>query len=287
MIASLRARPTLLLVLLLLANLLLISIQARDEAGMVMLKTWGVAVRAPFGGAVHFVRSRLKRAVNQYVLLVRTAYQNQRLTRENEFLKLEAQRLRALVRSAVRSGDFDRIYQRHQLETIAASIIQRSPPFLSTTFQLNAGRAHGVQRNAAVIRPEGIVGRVQALTQWSCEVQPITQPEAGAGAILSDTRTQGVVRGQGTDLLRLDYIPISVPVRVGEFAYTSGADRIYPAGLPIGRVVSVTEGNLVHQHILLRPSADLSRPEEVLVVDPGQESPPNSGGGGDRLSQLG
>ncbi len=287
MIASLRARPTLLLVLLLLALLLLISIQARDEEGMVMLKTWGVAVRAPFGGTVHFVRSRLKRAVNQYVLLVQTAYQNQKLTRENEVLKLEAQRLRALVRSAVRSGEFDRIYQHHQLETIAASIIQRSPPFLSTTFQLNAGRAHGVQRNAAVIRPEGIVGRVQALTKWSCEVQPITQTEAGAGAILSDTRTQGVVRGQGNDLLRLDYIPISVPVRVGEFAYTSGADRIYPAGLPIGRVVSVTEGNHVHQHILLRPSADLSRLEEVLVVDPGQESPPKSGGGGDPLSQLG
>lgn len=287
MIASLRARPTVLLVLLLLANLLLISVQARDEAGMVMLRTWGVAVRAPFGGAAHFVRSGLKRAFNQYVLLVRTAHQNQRLTRENEVLKLEAQRLQALVGSAVRAGKFDRIYQRHQLGTIAASIIQRSPPFLSTTFQLNVGRAHGVQRNAAVIRPEGIVGRVQVLTQWSCEVQPITQPEAGAGAILSDTRTQGVVRGQGTDLLRLDYIPISVPVRVGEFVSTSGTDRIYPAGLSIGRVVSVTTGNLVHQHILLRPSADLSRLEEVLVVDPGQESPPNSGGGGDPPSQRG
>ncbi len=288
MIASLQARPILLLILLLLANLVLLSIQARDEEGRVMLKTWGVAVRTPFGGAVQFFRSRLRGGINGYVMLVRTEEQNQRLLRENEFLKLEAQRLRALVGSALRSGDFERIYQRHKLETIAASITQRSPPFLSGAFQVNAGRIHGVRRNAAVIRPEGIVGRVQALTPWSCEIQPITQPEAGAGAILLDTRTHGVIRGQGNDLLRLDYVPISVPVRVGEPVYTSGTDQVYPAGLPLGKVVSVTDGNLVHQHILVRPSVDLSRLEEVMIVKPLRESPPESGeAANSTLSQLG
>ena len=74
------------------------------------------------------------------------------------------------------------------------------------------------------------------------------------------------MRGQGNELVRLDYIPISVTVEIGEMIYTSGTDKIYPKGLPIGKVVSVTEGNLIHKHILVRPSVNLSRIDEVLLV---------------------
>ena len=266
MTTSLKTKPILLLILLLLANLLLLSVQARDETGQVLLRSWGVAVRTPVGGAVQFLKSLFMNSLDSYVLLVGAERENQSLRTDNEQLKLETQRLRALVEAALRTRDFDRIYEQHQLETIAATITQRSAPFLATSFQVNAGRAHGVVSNAAVIRPEGIVGRVQALTPWSSEVQPITQPEAGAGAVLSESRTHGVARGQGSELVRLDYIAISVPVEVGEMVYTSGTDRIYPKGLAIGKVVSVTEGNLVHKHILVRPSVNLSRIEEVLVV---------------------
>ena len=277
MITSLKTRPILFLILLLLANLLLLSVQARDETGQVLLRSWGVAARTPFGGAIQFLKSLFVNGLDRYVLLVGTEEENQSLRAENEQLKLEAQRLRALVGAALRTRDFDRIYERHQLETIAATITQRSAPFLATSFQVNAGRAHGVVANTAVIRPEGIVGRVQALTRWSSEVQPITQPQAGAGALLAESRTHGVVRGQGSELVRLDYIPISVAVEVGEMVYTSGTDKIYPTGLPIGKVVSVTEGNLVHKHILVRPSVNLSSTEEVLMVTtPVPDSGPES-----------
>ena len=278
MITSLKTRPILFLTLLLLANLLLLSVQARDETGQVLLRSWGVAVRTPFGGAIQFLKSFFVNGLDSYVLLVGTESENQSLRAENETLKLETQRLRALVGAALRTRDFDRIYELHQFETIAATITQRSAPFLATSFQVNAGRAHGVVANTAVIRPEGIVGRVHALTPWSAEVQPITQAEAGAGALLSGSRTHGVVRGQGSELVRLDYIPISVPVEVGEMVYTSGTDKIYPKGLLIGKVVSVTDGNLVHKHILVRPSVHLSSTEEVLLVTtPVPDSGPESG----------
>ncbi len=275
MIIGLQTRPVLLLLLILLANLLLLSIQARDEQGKILLKSWSVALRTPFGESLHFVRSSLKHFTSQYILLVKTERENQRLMRENELLKLETRRLQSMVETTTRSGGLNRISQRHQLETISAFILQKSPPFLSTVFQLNVGFADAVQRNSAVIRPEGIVGRVQVVTQWGCEVQPITQPGAGAGALLEDSRTPGVIRGQGNNMLRLDYIPISVPVRIGELVQTSGTDQLYPPGLPIGRVTSVTEKDLTHKHILVQPAADILRLEEVFIIKPLSNSPPD------------
>ena len=48
--------------------------------------------------------------------------------------------------------------------------------------------------------------------------------------------------------------------------YTSGADRIYPKGIPVGRIVSSEKGEMVHRNIEVEPFVDFSRVEEVMVV---------------------
>jgi rod shape-determining protein MreC len=55
-------------------------------------------------------------------------------------------------------------------------------------------------------------------------------------------------------------------VPVGEQVRTSGGDGIFPKGLPIGTVTKVSTGSDLFLNVRVRPSADLSRLEEVLVV---------------------
>jgi rod shape-determining protein MreC len=57
-------------------------------------------------------------------------------------------------------------------------------------------------------------------------------------------------------------------VRIGEIIYTSGADRIFPKGLPIGEVVDLEQAG-DSQTILVRPFAKLDRLDEVLVITQG------------------
>ena len=52
----------------------------------------------------------------------------------------------------------------------------------------------------------------------------------------------------------------------GEEVITSGGDRIFPKGLPVGRVVSSEPGKDLFLNIRVIPSARLDQLEEVLVV---------------------
>jgi rod shape-determining protein MreC len=52
----------------------------------------------------------------------------------------------------------------------------------------------------------------------------------------------------------------------GEDVITSGGDRIFPKGLPIGKVNSVSPGKDLFLNVRVTPSANLGRLEEVLVI---------------------
>ena len=63
-------------------------------------------------------------------------------------------------------------------------------------------------------------------------------------------------------------------VAPGENVLTSGGDQIFPKGLPVGTVTKVGPGKDLFLNIKVKPAADLSRLEEVLVVTEKQERQP-------------
>jgi rod shape-determining protein MreC len=62
----------------------------------------------------------------------------------------------------------------------------------------------------------------------------------------------------------------------GEEVITSGGDRIFPKGLPVGKVVSVEPGKDLFLNIRVVPSARLDQIEEVLVVTKITEKMPDT-----------
>lgn len=60
-------------------------------------------------------------------------------------------------------------------------------------------------------------------------------------------------------------------VTPGETVLSSGGDQIFPKGLPVGTVSKVSPGREMFLNIQIKPSADLNRLEEVLVVTQKQE----------------
>ena len=94
----------------------------------------------------------------------------------------------------------------------------------------------------------------------------INDQTSGVGAILENTRLQGILRGTPAGEIALEKVMSDETVPVGEMVLTSGGDRIFPKGLPVGRITKVSPGSDLFLNIRVKPAISLSRLEEVLVV---------------------
>jgi rod shape-determining protein MreC len=94
----------------------------------------------------------------------------------------------------------------------------------------------------------------------------ISDPSWGAGAILTASRLQGIVKGTQSGNVQLQYIMADEQVKPGDSIITSGGDRIFPKGFPVGTISEVKPGRDNFLEIKVKPAADLNRLEEVLVI---------------------
>src|SRR5205823_5877367 len=97
------------------------------------------------------------------------------------------------------------------------------------------------------------------------QVLLINDQQSGVGAILEQSRLQGVLKGRASGELVIDKIMTDEEVKPGDRILTSGGDRIFPKGLPLGTVAKITKGPEFLQ-ITIKPAATLTRLEEVLVI---------------------
>ena len=150
-------------------------------------------------------------------------------------------------------------------KTVVARVIGRDPA-RSQTVTIDKGTTHGLRPDSAVITPAGIVGRVIHSSNFFSIVQLIVDSQSAVGVLLQSTRRQGIVRGTGGRELDLDYIDDDNDLKAGDTFLSSGLDRIYPKGLPVGVITSVGPRRGLLKTVQVRPSVDLGRLEEVICI---------------------
>src|SRR5690606_35876897 len=89
------------------------------------------------------------------------------------------------------------------------------------------------------------------------------------------TGLRAIVFGNGREgTLDLRYMPISADVEVGDTLVTSGIDGVYPAGLPVARIVDIERNaNMAFARITCEPLSGVDRRTFVLVLDPMRQLP--------------
>ncbi|MBD5558940.1 MAG: rod shape-determining protein MreC [Clostridia bacterium] len=160
-------------------------------------------------------------------------------------------------------------------ELKAAQIIGKEPGNWFEVFTIDLGANDGIEAGMPVVTPQGLVGRVEEVGLSWAKVMSIIDVRSSVSAIMERTRDTGVVKGTiGSDdltaTLSMNYLPLDTDIIEGDTVLTSGYDEVYPKGLIVGRVTSSTDqsgGKLV----IVEPSVDFRRLEEVLVVISSQE----------------
>jgi rod shape-determining protein MreC len=261
-----KERALIVLIPLLVLQLALLSLQIENPSGMLLFKSWTLTVQSPFVAAASSITGGIQRVWRNYFWLVGARAENERLKDQVRRLALQNNAYQQTRQENFRLLQLLSMNKVNPFKTIGARVVARTPSFLSNVIYINRGTADGVYSDAPVLSGDGIIGRTILVAKHQSQVQLIANPDASIGVIVERTRTPGVLRGTGDDLLDLNYIGNTEQINVGDIIVSSGLDRIYPKGLAIGRVVDSRKGKSVYRSIKVEPVVNLIRLEEVSVL---------------------
>jgi len=269
---EIRQKAPIWLIALLLANVVIMAIDARDSEGQQQIvRIWTQTFASPIQNA----SSKAGGATSNFF---RQILNFQSIAQENEQLKQRLSQVEGELHNArLQASENDRLKALLDLrdqgtyQTVPARVIARDASVWFNTVIIDRGSSSGVAVNMPVVSATGIVGRVITVSPWSSQVMLVTDEKAGAGAVVGQVGQSGAlgsVRGRpDLGLIEMRYVSGLEKVEVGDYVVTTGQDGIYPPGLNVGEIVDVKNGTATQPHqILIRPGARLDRLEEVAVL---------------------
>jgi len=232
-----------------------------------LMRSWSIGLISPFERAGAWGVGKVRGTWRHYFALSDAAHENERLKQENDALKLEITQLRGKASEADRLSRLLNFRESQaKVPMIGARVIAASPDANSAVIYIDRGSRDGIRKNMGVITADGVVGKVIESFSNTAQVLLLTDRESGVGAMIEESRIQSPVRGLGEPLISMSYVSNDDEVKVGEHVVTSGTDRIFPRDLPVGTIVDVKQGPPPFKYIRLRPSAQLEKLEEVIVL---------------------
>ncbi len=255
-----------------LAQLALLAYQVKSDGEVRLIRVWAIGAVTPLARVIEAARSSTVHFFRDYFVLLDVREDNQRLKTDLDHVRMENQFLRSELSTADRARALALFQQQSQSKTIAAHVIGNTTAVSAKVVIIDRGTGSGVQKGMAVITPDGIVGKVTGAYPTASYVLLITDPSFAAGVLSQKHRVHGTLKGQGYGTVLIDYVQSEQKVEPGEWFYTSGDDRIFPKGLPVGEVSVVRPGK-AYQQIFVTPSGMRNGLEEVLVVVEGVHGP--------------
>ena len=260
-----RYRNITVLLLVIMAQLVLLAVTAKNDRDVRFIRVWTVTAVTPVARIIEGLRGGSTGFLHNYILLHDTNAENRRLRAELDRYKMENVFLKNELNTADRAKALQVFQQHTPSKTVAATIIATGAGSNSKVVFVDRGTVSGVQRGMAVVTPDGIVGKVIAAYPTASQVLLITDPDFAAGVVTEKGQVHGTLKGQGTPECKLDYVAFEEKVETGEWVYTSGDDRIFPRGFLVGRVRTVRAAQ-PFKEILVEPSGMERGLEDVLIL---------------------
>ena len=278
-----RYRNLIVLVGVLFVQVLGLAVQVKrttDTDSSRLIRIWAVGAISPLEKTLVWTQTSTSNLWHNYLYMRGVRAENRDLKQQIEQMRIERVRLSQDADQARRLQALLAFKEQFISQTMAAQVIGSTGSEQSRAIYLDKGEKDNIKVDMAVITADGIVGKVLRVFRGTSLVLLISDQTSGVGAILEKSRLQGILRGMPSGEVALERVMSDEQVPAGELVLTSGGDRIFPKGLPIGRVAQVTTGGDFFLNIHVKPSADLSKLEEVLIVtkiDERQATPDPSG----------
>ena len=97
-----------------------------------------------------------------------------------------------------------------------------------------------------VITSKGVIGIVKNVTNNYASIISLLNTDLRLNAILKNSSTIGSVTWDGLNskILKLNDIPLSSSLKVGDTVVTGGMSFYFPKGIPIGKIINYDKSSL-------------------------------------------
>jgi rod shape-determining protein MreC len=196
------------------------------------------------------------RAENTELKRVETA--NARQLLQVEQLAQENRQLRELMGARDRTA----------VKSVVAEVLYDTRDPFSRKLVLDKGLQQGVGVGQPVVDPQGVVGQVTRVFPLSAELTLVTDRNMTIPVQVQRNGLRAIASG-GPDPGRMElrYMSVNADLKEGDTVVTSGLDSLYPAGLPVGRIVTVDRGRTGNfARVVVEPVAGVDRSRLLLVL---------------------
>ena len=163
--------------------------------------------------------------------------------------------------------------QQLAFRNIPAQIIGKDPGNIFSTIMIDKGSADGVRVDMPVVAVQegvqGLVGKVESVGIKTAMVLPLYDRLTYVAARLQRTRYEGLVNGNGNSVVTMQWVEKTAAkyLQTGDLVITSGMNSIYPKGIRIGYVSSISaRPSDTSLQLGIKPIIDFAKLEYVFVI---------------------
>lgn len=138
--------------------------------------------------------------------------------------------------------------------------------FVNSQMLIDIGTNRQVTVGNAIVNKEGVVGQVSSVNKTSSQLTLITSPDFKIYLQSVKSNTKMLAQGGGHNTIVVNYIDKNDKVEPGDILETTGLDDIYPANIPVAKVIKVFYENNGFNSALCAPVVNFDTLQYVLVL---------------------
>lgn len=155
-------------------------------------------------------------------------------------------------------------------KTVIARIIAKPPQQYYKSVIIDKGSDDGLTDSRAVFGfykgRFGVVGQLINVEKKISQVLTITNRISKVPARIIPAAVDGIVLGRETNELDMIWIPSDAEIKIGDAVVTSSASDIFPPGIPIGIIVSISQtGHLPFKKASIKPFIPAFQLTDVFI----------------------
>lgn len=158
-------------------------------------------------------------------------------------------------------------------EKLNATVLSRNIGYWYNTLTIDKGTYNGVEKDMVVVNSTGLIGKVIKTTTFTADVRLITTSDTNNKISVSisngENKLNGLIKSYSYEENKLEVEGISntEKVNIGDKVYTSGLGGVFPSGILIGSVDSITTDEYdLAKLIKVTPSADFDDINYVTIL---------------------